>query len=348
MKVIVDNGIKKFKEASSILDSLCNLNFIYVDSEEITNSLLKDAEVLFIRSTTKVNKSLLANTKIKLVGSATSGMDHIDSDYLDEQKIKWFYSPGCNASSVVHYVLSSIALLKNKNLFNDDDRVGIFGCGNIGSKLRYALKTLKIKNHAYDPLLKMKFLTSLEEVKKCKLLTLHIPYSNSSIFPTHNIINSNFLKDFKNKILINTSRGEVIDEKALINSHNLFIGDVWKNEPNPSIEMIDFSFIATPHIAGHSYEGKINGTLQLLFNLFKYLNHSNETQDRNKKLLINYFAIKPINKYPQKLSEYEQSFNVLDESKKFKDACTDFHDSLPSKIFKNLRLNHIKRKDITP
>ncbi len=349
MIIIVDNGIKKFHEATRHLEGLDGLKFIYLDSEEITNNLIKDAEILFVRATTKVNERLLKNTRIKLVGSATAGSDHLNTKYLDEQKIKWFYSPGCNSSSVVHYVLSSVAFLVDNNLFSKDDSVGIFGCGHVGSKLRHALNALQITNYAYDPFLNMNFLTSIEKVKNCKLVSMHVPLTDIGKFPTRNIINDDFLKDFKGKILINSSRGEIIDERALLESNELlFIGDVWNNEPSPSKKVIDFSLISTPHIAGHSCEGKINGTVQLFYQLFKYLNLTAVKETSNKVILNDYFAINSIEDYPKELRNYKDSFNIFRESEKFKKACQGFQEDIPARIFKKSRSGHVKRTDITP
>jgi erythronate-4-phosphate dehydrogenase len=349
MIVVVDRGIQNFHEAVNVVEGLSEVDFTYVYPEEITNDLLKNVEVLFIRSTTKINSSLLRDTNIKLIGSATAGSDHIDSKYLDKKNIKWFYAPGCNSSSVVHYVLSSLSALIDKNLFNHNDSVGILGCGHVGSKLRYALNALHIKNSCYDPFLSMDFLASLEEVKECKLLSLHIPLTDSRKFPTRGIINRDFLKDFKDKILINTSRGEVVDEDALIETEKLLlVSDVWNNEPTPSKEIIDFSFISTAHIAGHSYEGKLNGTLLLLNRLFEYLNLSSDAQVRNAKQLKDYFSVNLIKNYPIEIKDYAKSFNLMEESTKFKESCKDYKKSVPSEIFKSLRANHIERKDLTP
>ena len=108
MKVVVDKDIKNFIDLVNELDGLQDIKFTYATSKEINNDLIIDADVLFIRSTTKIDKKLLENSSVKLIGSATAGIDHVDIDYLESSQIRWFYSPGCNSSSVVHYVLSSI------------------------------------------------------------------------------------------------------------------------------------------------------------------------------------------------------------------------------------------------
>ena len=144
-KVNLPKDIKNFIDLVNELDGLQDIKFTYVTSKEIDNDLLIDADVLFIRSTTKIDKKLLENSSVKLIGSATAGIDHVDIDYLESSQIRWFYSPGCNSSSVVHYVLSSIGYLKKINVMNEDSILGIIGCGNVGAKLRLILNKLKIK-----------------------------------------------------------------------------------------------------------------------------------------------------------------------------------------------------------
>jgi erythronate-4-phosphate dehydrogenase len=142
VKVIIDKDIKYFEDIIIALEGMDNINFVYLHQDEINNKTIEDAEVLFVRSGTKVDKSLLKNTQIKIVGSATAGHDHIDSNFLIKKNIEWFHAPGCNALSVINYVLSSISYLKKAGLFSKNDNVGIVGCGNIGFGLKKALDKL--------------------------------------------------------------------------------------------------------------------------------------------------------------------------------------------------------------
>jgi len=118
MKVIVDKGIKSIQEIISLLHGFDVVELIFFNSSEIKNSNIKDADVLLVRSTVKVNELLLDDTNIKLIGSATAGIDHMDVDYLKKNHIKWFYAPGCNALSVVNYVMSSICFLREEGMFD--------------------------------------------------------------------------------------------------------------------------------------------------------------------------------------------------------------------------------------
>ena len=125
MKVIVDNGIKSIKDIISLLDGLDSIKLVFLNSSDFNNTNIKDADILLIRSTVQANELLLANTNIKLIGSATAGHDHIDIDYLKNNDIKWFYAPGSNALSVTNYVMSSIYFLIEKIIFNSNNSVGI-------------------------------------------------------------------------------------------------------------------------------------------------------------------------------------------------------------------------------
>ena len=319
MKVVVDKDIKNFIDLANELDGLQDIKFTYVTSKEIDNNLLIDADVLFIRSTTKIDKKLLENSSVKLIGSATAGIDHVDIDYLESSQIRWFYSPGCNSSSVVHYVLSSIGYLNKINVLNEDSILGIIGCGNVGAKLRLILNKLKIKNMICDPYKDFDYLSSMEEVSQCEVISLHTPLTFSDKYATHNMIDKYFLATSKVETIINTSRGSIVNEKDLIKaSHINYISDVWENEPCPDTDIIKKAILATPHIAGHSYEGKINGTINLLSTFIEVIDISEKNMISNKKLLSNMTQNKPINNNIN-LSSFIDSYDIFNESIVFKE-----------------------------
>ena len=157
--------------------------------------------------------------------------------------------------------MSAIQFLHEKGIFQSNDRIGIIGYGNIGSKLKRALDFFSFKNYIYDPFLEHNFLVNLKKIQTCDLISIHVPLTFDTNFPTSNLIDKSFLMEMNSKTLINTSRGGVVNEQDLIEFNKInYISDVWLNEPIPSKEIIDFSLISTPHIAGHSFDGKINGT----------------------------------------------------------------------------------------
>jgi erythronate-4-phosphate dehydrogenase len=346
MKVIVDKDIKNFIDLVNELDGLQDIKFTYVTSKEIDNDLLIDADVLFIRSTTKIDKKLLENSSVKLIGSATAGIDHVDIDYLESSQIRWFYSPGCNSSSVVHYVLSSIGYLNKINVINEDSILGIIGCGNVGAKLRLILNKLKIKNMICDPYKDFDYLSSMEEVSQCEVISLHTPLTFSDKYATHNMIDKYFLATSKVETIINTSRGSIVNEKDLIKaSHINYISDVWENEPCPDTDIIKKAILATPHIAGHSYEGKINGTINLLSTFIEVIDISEKNMISNKKLLSNMTQNKPINNNIN-LSSFIDSYDIFNESIVFKELSNKSDQFIPAADFINIRRMHKIRNDI--
>ena len=346
MKVIVDKDIKNFIDLVNELDGLQDIKFTYVTSKEIDNDLLIDADVLFIRSTTKIDKKLLENSSVKLIGSATAGIDHVDIDYLESSQIRWFYSPGCNSSSVVHYVLSSIGYLKKINVMNEDSILGIIGCGNVGAKLRLILNKLKIKNMICDPYKDFDYLSSMEEVSQCEVISLHTPLTFSDKYATHNMIDKYFLATSKVETIINTSRGSIVNEKDLIEaSHINYISDVWENEPCPDTDIIKKAILATPHIAGRSYEGKINGTINLLSTFIEVIDISEKNMISNKKLLSNITQNKFINNNIN-LSSFIDSYDIFNESIVFKELSNKSDQFIPAADFINIRRMHKIRNDI--
>lgn len=269
MKIVADENIPLVGRFFGEFGAVTELH-----GREISNSHLKDADILIVRSITKVNQQLLEGTNIKFVGSCTIGMDHIDTDYLDQMGIKYTNAPGCNANSVVEYLLSCLSILtETHDLQWDKLSVGIIGYGNVGSLLGSRLKKLGIRFLAYDPFLDLPELTSFDEVLACDVVTLHVPLTTDTAYPTYHMFDESILAKLKpEQVLINASRGAVIDNKALLSAlsrQNSFtaILDVWENEPLIDAELARKVFVGTPHIAGYSYDGKVAGTEMV----YKYL-----------------------------------------------------------------------------
>lgn len=252
-----------------------------IDGRSLDNSTIKNADVLLVRSVTKVDFSLLKNSKVAFIGSATSGIDHIDTEYLKKNNISFVHAPGSNARSVAEYVLSSLfAIAEYENFDISKKTVGIIGYGQVGSKVKYFLESVGTKCLLNDPPLaeqeSEESYHELEQILKADIITLHVPLTTGGQYPTSQLINESFLDKLKpNVILINTSRGEVVDESALLsfkatNPDATFILDVWCDEPEISINLLRQCFIGTPHIAGYSYDGKLKATKILAKALFKY------------------------------------------------------------------------------
>jgi len=241
------------------------------DGRLIDNDILSDADALLCRSITQVDQTLLESTNVKFVGTATIGVDHLDIDWLDSNNIKWSNAAGCNAAAVAQYVLSAIAYWCQSHLRKMQGlKVGVVGAGNVGSELARCLDALGIKYLLCDPPLQHlgdnRPLVSMQKIFNCEVISLHVPLTIHGEHPTKYFFNEKELNKLNNdQLLINASRGAVIDNRALEsylskNKHAELVVDVFENEPNVSTELVDKCLLATPHIAGHTLEGKIRGT----------------------------------------------------------------------------------------
>ena len=262
MKIVADENIPLVRRFFSEFADVVEL-----PGREITSNDLQDADILIVRSITQVNESLLNGTPVRFVGSCTIGMDHIDTTYLDKRKIRYTNAPGCNANSVVEYLLSCLSILtETHDIHWDRLSVGIIGYGNVGSLLAKRLRKLGIHYLAHDPLLDNADLVSFEEVLDCDVITLHVPLTTDTDFPTYHLFDAHVLRKLRSdQVLINASRGAVIDNKALLDAlkqEDSFtaILDVWEGEPSINVELAKKVFIGTPHIAGYSLDGKVAGT----------------------------------------------------------------------------------------
>lgn len=258
------------------------------DGRMITHRHIKYIDTLIVRSVTKVNHELLQGSSIKFIGSVTSGIDHIDNSYLKKCNIKFVSAPGSNAISVVEYVLSALFwLAKRDHFFLRDKIVGIVGFGNIGALLYQRLNNLGVATLLCDPYLSNtdnnKNWKSLEElVSKSDILTFHTPLTYTGDYPTWHMVNLDVLEALpEHSILINTSRGEVIDNIALLNilqsgkKINVVL-DVWESEPDISLSLLSYVDIGTAHIAGYTFESKIRSVMQIYNQYCNYFNVPNK------------------------------------------------------------------------
>ncbi len=277
MNLIIDENITFAKEAFSSLG-----NSKLMDGRTLTNKDVQDADVLVVRSITNVNEDLLKNSNVKFVGTATIGTDHIDLDYLEKQDIQFADAKGCNADSVAEYVFTALLKVASvKNISLQEKTIGVVGIGNIGSRVVRIAESLGMKVLKNDPPLERKGIgnnyLNLDKILLADVITLHVPMSYEGNDKTFHLLNENSLKKINNgTILINSSRGAVIDNSALLNEYTKkkfeLILDVWENEPFINTELLTKTKISTPHIAGYSFEGKVNGTNMIYNALCQYLN----------------------------------------------------------------------------
>lgn len=260
MKIVADENIARVEDFFSPWG-----NVVTLPGRAISTADIVDADVLLVRSVTRVNKALLGASKVKFVGTATIGVDHIDQDYLRRQNIALAAAPGCNAGAVVQYVFSVLA---NIAPAWREAEIGIIGCGNVGGRLDRQLHDLGVKTRCYDPLLPKQAnprLTDLESVLAADIICLHTPLSRTGSHPTWHLLDQTKLgKLQRGAVLINAGRGEVVDNRALseaIDVLQLRVAlDVWEGEPDISLPLLRKVALATPHIAGYSLDGKLAGT----------------------------------------------------------------------------------------
>ena len=265
MKIIADENIPYAYEAFSNLG-----NVTLVSGRNIPS--LKDVDALVVRSITKVNSKLLEGTSVKFVGTSTIGFDHIDREFLKNNNIGFASAPGSNSNSVSEYVISALLVYAEKNgITLEGKSIGVIGVGNVGSKVVKKCEALGMTVLKNDPPLKDQtqdpsFLP-LEDVLKADFVTLHVPLTKTGRYPTYHMVNEKFI-DSMDGVLINSSRGSVVDEKPLMkalgNNIRTAILDVWENEPNINHDLAN-QIDGTPHIAGYSFDGKVNGT-QMMYN----------------------------------------------------------------------------------
>jgi len=240
----------------------------------LSRAQLAGVDALLVRSVTRVDAQLLADTEVQFVGTATSGFDHIDRDYLQQHGIGFSYAPGSNANSVVEYVLAAIAASGDQlERILSGAPVGIAGYGVIGKAVAARLRALGVQCQVYDPWLDIAGIedaTSLSGVLQCGVITLHAELTRKHPWPSYHLLAAAELAEISvDSLLINASRGEVVDNAAL--SALLARGgapdvilDVWEGEPQIDATLLRQVQLGTPHIAGYSLDGKLLATRMLI------------------------------------------------------------------------------------
>lgn len=279
MKIIVDNKVPYIRETlEKIADQV-----IYLPGKDITHDIVKDADALITRTRTKCNRELLEGSNIKFIGTATIGFDHIDTEFCKRANITWKNCPGCNAGAVEQYVHAVLLLLeKEKGINLKNSCIGIIGVGHVGTRIRNMAERLGMKILLNDPPRNdngEKGYVDLQTIAdNCNIITFHTPLIREGKYKTYHLANKDFFGLLKRKpVIINTSRGEVIDTNAILDALNNntiseAVIDVWENEPNINIDLLNKVFIGTPHIAGYSADGKINATRMTLESLCQFFN----------------------------------------------------------------------------
>lgn len=278
MKIVVDENMPYAEVLFSQVGEVKT-----VPGRPLPQDALEDADALMVRSVTKVNRDLLSSSKVKFVGSATAGTDHVDTRYLGEAGVAFSAAPGCNAIAVVEYVFSALLALAEKHGFSLQSRtVGIVGVGNVGGRLQARLAAWGVRTLLCDPPRADRgetgpFVDLDTVVDQADIISFHTPLYHDGAYKTYHLADSHLLSRLQpGTILINACRGEVVDNQALL--HCLEQGqalttvlDVWEPEPELDKALLAHVDIATAHIAGYTLEGKARGTTQVFEALMDFI-----------------------------------------------------------------------------
>jgi erythronate-4-phosphate dehydrogenase len=271
IRITADDKIPFLK---GVLEPFASIS--YLPGNQIDRNRAMQSDVLLVRTRTKCNSELLKGTPVKYVGTATIGFDHIDTDFCAKNNIKWTNAPGCNSSSVQQYIAAALLRISAESGFELRGKtIGIIGVGNVGSKVQNLANALGMRVILNDPPRarkeKNQIFVSLEHLlNESDIITLHVPLNMDGQDKTFHLFDRETFGKFKKGAwLINTSRGEVTETEALKNALTEeklsgVVIDVWEREPEIDIPLMHMAFLATPHIAGYSADGKANGTAMIV------------------------------------------------------------------------------------
>ncbi|TQV67798.1 4-phosphoerythronate dehydrogenase [Exilibacterium tricleocarpae] len=272
MKIVADENIPRVQAFFSGLGEVTTR-----PGRALCQADVLDADILLVRSVTRVDRALLEGSRVGFVGSCTIGVDHLDLEYLRAAGITYANAPGCNANAVVEYVFSALSAL---GVDWGKKTVGIIGCGAVGGGLYRRLTALGVACRCYDPLLPATTnpaLTDLDTVLQADIISMHTPLTRSGPYPSYHLLGARELARLKpGTLLINAGRGAALDNRALL--ERLVAGaelqvvlDVWEPEPALEPALLDRIALGTPHIAGYSMDGKVRGTEMVFEALCRYL-----------------------------------------------------------------------------
>ena len=272
MKIICDNNMPYAAEAFGTLGEV-----VLRDGRAIMAADVREAELLITRSTTKVSRELLTGSRLRFYGSAVIGTDHIDISYLTQAGIPWSAAPGCNAESVSNYLTAALLYLGGKHgLRLEGKTLGVIGVGNVGRKVCAKGRALGMRILACDPPRQrdptdaeaQSFVGLDQLLAASDIVTCHVPLTREGLDRTYHLLDrAAFARMRPGVILVNAARGEVLETDALLAvlgsrvAHAVI--DTWEGEPHYRADLLARADIVSPHIAGHSYEGKVNGTLMV-------------------------------------------------------------------------------------
>ncbi|MCH7965363.1 MAG: 4-phosphoerythronate dehydrogenase [Bacteroidetes bacterium] len=350
MKLVVDENITFAEEAFSQFGDV-----LLISGRQITNDILHHADALIVRSITNVDENLLQNTNIKFVGTATIGTDHIDTIYLNENNMVFADAMGCNADSVAEYVFTALLKIAADNkLTLKNKSIGIIGVGNVGRRVLKYAEALGLKVYKNDPPKQRagegNNYVSLEEALQADIITLHVPLNKTGIDKTFHLLDEKKLNEIRNNtIIINSSRGAVIDNKALLNivDKKCFkvILDVWEGEPSVNTDLLQKVIIGSAHISGYSLEGKVNGTKMIYDALCRFTNQPNDWEPKLPSVENNIIDVSSAKIFEEKLHFiFKHIYNIETDDSEMREMIEMDNDSRAAH-FDNLRKEYHLRRE---
>lgn len=289
MKIVIDDKIPYMRgRAEQLADDV-----VYLPGKAISRDDVRDADALIVRTRTRCDAALLDGSRVRLVVTATIGYDHLDTAWLDRAGIRWANCPGCNASSVRQYVHNALLVcaLREIHAQSTDEAaertawaafrcahptVGVVGVGHVGKLVADDLERLGFRVLRCDPPLGLPA-TMQQLAEECDILTFHPNLTTAGQFPSFHLADAAFFGRLRRRpLLLNSSRGEVVDNEALVRALDegqvgAAIVDTWEHEPHIHPGLLRRCLLATPHIAGYSADGKATATRMALQTLFRFL-----------------------------------------------------------------------------
>lgn len=278
LRIVVDDKIPYIRESLAAVTD----RTVYLPGAAIGKDDVRNADALIVRTRTRCDAALLEGSSVRFVATATIGFDHIDGDYMRRAGIRWMSCPGCNSSSVAQYLRSVLILLRREKKMNlCGMTAGIVGCGHVGSKVVEEARKEGMRILVCDPPKAAatggEGFVSLERIcREADVITFHVPLTRCGDNATYHIAGRGFFDRLvKKPVIINTSRGAVVDNAALVDAldsgkASCAVIDTWENEPDISAALLERAWIATPHIAGYSADGKVNADNMVVEGLCGY------------------------------------------------------------------------------
>ncbi len=342
MKIVADENIPYVKEAFKTFGEVQTCVGRSLSSDQV-----KNADILLVRSVSKVNRQLLQGSKVKFVASATIGFDHIDLDYLKQNNIGFARAPASNAVSAAEYILAAIAWWSQYRKKDWQQlSVGIIGHGNVGSRVHQRCRAVGMQCVINDPPLQeqgVKGLSSLEEALGCDIVSLHVPMIKDGKHPTLRLLNVDNIKKMKSgSLLINAARGYTADEAVLQQRKDIdLILDCWQDEPRINQQLLRQTLLGTAHIAGYSLDGKIRGTEMIYQACCDFFAVKPEWSAKSVK----YAPISSIKAEADIRNVVLQAYDITADSKRLK-AMPD-NDTEAASYFDALRKNYPVRREFS-